>query len=211
MQRDTGDINFPIWFIGDSEPERWKPYLRYPFDSIHPIRHNIITSILDVTQDYIYRSNRKRIDSNKIYIRNAIADVNTRPKSNYKNWNSDVVTEIQIFKSLYNKHKPTFTFTFGAFAYEFVRRSLDKPPHKFAHWSTEQLGKEFYSIITNPFNPLFIIPLLHRSIAGKYLLESHSKYCGNYGTKYKNNYFDYVGTEISKLLLIHADNMPIWI
>ncbi|MBU3159507.1 hypothetical protein KPL37_07025 [Clostridium frigoris] len=72
MDRDTGNINFPIWIIGDSEPDRWKDVLNEPFDSRHPIRHNIITSVFDIMQDNIFRKTGKRIETSEIYTRNAV-------------------------------------------------------------------------------------------------------------------------------------------
>jgi hypothetical protein len=51
MAADVGNKNFPIWLLGDSNPERWQGELKTPFDPRHPVRHNIWTSILDVIQD----------------------------------------------------------------------------------------------------------------------------------------------------------------
>ena len=85
MKRDCGDKNFPIWLLGDSEPENWKDVLTSPFDSRHPIRHNIWTSILDKIQDNIFRTNFNRINVERIYIRNAVDDPIKKPKYNQIN------------------------------------------------------------------------------------------------------------------------------
>lgn len=75
MDRETGDPHFPIWLLGDSNPRNWENHLKTPLDPRHPARHNIWTPILDEIQDRLFRRLRMRLDTSKMYIRNAIEDV----------------------------------------------------------------------------------------------------------------------------------------
>ncbi|MEG0774064.1 hypothetical protein [Clostridium sp.] len=208
MNRSSGNVEFPIWIIGDSEPDRWKNLLDKPFDSRHPIRHNIITSVFDVMQDKVYRNNRKRIETSQIYIRNAVADVSLKPERNQLLWSTELCHEINILKNLCNKHNPVLIFTFGSFSYEFTLRMLQKEQHKYNFWTTERLGDEFRkNISSNLQDTPIIIPLLHRSIAGGHFIKSHENYCGNSGA----NYFDYVGAELASIVIKTLEDSDIWI
>ena len=71
MKNSAGDPGFPIWLIGDSPPEKWADKLDSPLDPKHPARHNIWTSIADSMQDRLYRKGRLRLDTSRLYIRNA--------------------------------------------------------------------------------------------------------------------------------------------
>ncbi|NOW92382.1 hypothetical protein BCD91_004405 [Clostridium beijerinckii] len=208
MERDTGNIKFPIWIIGDSEPDRWKDSLSTPFDPRHPIRHNIITSVFDVVQDSIFRNSGKRVDTSKIYIRNAVSEASSKPARNELLWNIKLNNEIMMLKSLLSKNNPVLILTFGAFAYEFTRRAFDKEVHKYNYWTTERLGDEFRKNTSNMqgSNPI-IIPLLHRSIAGGHFIKSHENYCKNIGA----NYFDFVGTEIANVTMKILYDSDIWV
>lgn len=208
MNRDSGNVEFPIWIIGDSEPDRWKDLLDKPFDSRHPIRHNIITSVFDVMQDKIYRINRKRIETSEIYIRNAVDKVSLKPESNQLLWSTELYNEINILKNLCNKHNPVLILSFGSFAYEFTLRMRQQEHHKYKYWTTKRLGDEFRrNTSRNLHNTPIIIPLLHRSIAGGHFIKSHENYCGKAGA----NYFDYVGTELATIVIKTLDDSDIWI
>ena len=209
MVRECGNAGFPIWLLGDSEPKNWRKQLCKPLDVRHPIRHNIWTSILDVVQDEIHRKLRKRLDTKDIYIRNAIDDPAIKPKNNQKIWNADVEYELNNFKLLINKHKPVIIVSFGSFAYEFGRRATGSTDFKeFRYWSTLELGDEFRERI-NSFNidNTNLLPLLHRSIAGRFFLQSHNNFCRNFGA----NYFNYVGEEIADVIVRNKNNLNIWI
>jgi hypothetical protein len=208
MNRDTGNIDFPIWIIGDSEPTRWKDVLEEPFDPRHPIRHNIITSVFDIVQDSIFRNAGKRVDTSKIYIRNAVSEVSSKPAKNELLWSIELNNEIMMLKDLFYKNNPILILTFGAFAYEFTRRAFDKEQHKYNYWTTERLGDEIRKNTLNiqQSNPI-IIPMLHRSIAGGHFIKSHENYCRSAGA----NYFDYVGTEIADIIMKILNNSDIWV
>lgn len=208
MERDTGNINFPIWIIGDSEPDRWKDSLSAPFDSRHPIRHNIITSVFDIIQDNIYRSTGKRIETSNIYTRNAITEASSKPAANKLTWSIELNSEINILRNLCSKHKPILILTFGAFAYEFTRRVFGNNHYKYNYWTTKRLGDEFRKNISYVFedSPI-IMPLLHRSIAGGHFIKGHENYCGSIGA----NYFDYVGIEMADIIMKILNNSDIWV
>jgi hypothetical protein len=208
MDRDIGNIKFPIWIIGDSEPDRWKDVLHEPFDSRHPIRHNIITSVFDAIQDNIFRKTGKRIETSEIYIRNAVADVSSKPERNQLVWSNKLPDEINILKNLCNEHSPILILTFGAFAYEFTLRAFGNEHHKYDFWTTETLGDEFRKNIScSSRNGPIIIPLLHRSIAGGHFIKSHENYCRSIG----GNYFKYVGNEIANIVLNSLNDSDIWV
>lgn len=208
MCREDGIKEFPIWLLRDSNPKNWHQVLKKPFDSRHPIRHNIWGSILEVMQDEVFNTIRNRIDTSNIYIRNAIKDPNKKPKNGEKSWSSDVEKEILQYRRLCTQYNPKIILCFGAFAFEFARRANSEQNIKrFKDWNTRSLGSEFRNRITN-FNidEINVIPLLHRSIAGGKFIESHNYFCN---TK-DGNYFEYVGKELSKILLNNKEIFKVW-
>lgn len=209
MKKEVGDKNFDIWLLGDSNPKNWESILDTPFDPRHPIRHNIWTSILDVIQDRVYRESRRRINSGCVYIRNAIEDPDDKPKGNELKWNQETEHKLGEFRSLLQEYHPAIVFSFGAFSYEFARRSIYREPiWKFGYWGARRLGEEFRSNIPG-FSPdaINLLPLLHRTISGGKYIESHEYYCNQPGA----NYFDYVGNQIADILLRYPDKLKVWI
>ena len=209
MDREIGNKAFPIWLLGDSNPERWEKRLTSPFDPRHPIRHNIWTSVLDVIQDTVYRDFRLRMNSSDIYIRNAVDDSNIKPGGNSLMWSTDLGSEISKLRTLMKENQPQFILSFGAFSYEFGRRTLgEEPTRNFDYWGAVELGNEFSKRL-GKFNlgRVNLLPLLHRSIAGGYFLSAHRDFCQQEGA----NYFDYVGEKIAEQLLKHRLELPIWI
>jgi hypothetical protein len=126
MERETGKYEYPLWILGDSEPLRWKDKLDLPFDDRHPIVHNIWTSIIDKIQEKIYKSHQSRIDSSKIFVRNAVTDPVIKAHAIKVDWEQspDLWKELSVYQNLIIKYKPKLIFSFGAFAFEFGRRSL---------------------------------------------------------------------------------------
>jgi hypothetical protein len=209
MKKEVGEIDFPIWLLGDSNPERWESYLNSPFDPRHPIRHNIWTSVLDEIQDVVFRSFQLRLDASRLYIRNAIENSNLKPGRYELVWGSEVESEIKGFAKSINRHKPTIIICFGSFSFEFARRSLAKiPNYSIDHWRTKKLGEAFrgsmkyFSLFT-----VNLIPLLHRSIAGGRFISSHNYFCEVEG----DNYFIYVGEQIASKLLENRELINVWI
>lgn len=209
MLREAGSQDCAIWLLGDSNPKNWADALETPLDSRHPTRHNIWTPILDVIQDKVYRQARQRVDTSSLYIRNAIEDPVNKPKGTESAWSSKVLGELQEFRSLVTQFHPIFVFCFGAFSYEYGRRSIgDEPEYAHNHWNTRRLGKEFRHRIEH-FDPngTNIFPLLHATIARGKFIESHKYFCDQEGA----NYFEFAGSRIADLFLIHKGNLRIWI
>lgn len=66
MKDHTGDLSFPIWLLGDSNPKNWQDRLDTPLDPRHPAVHNIWTPIIDIIQREVYMKIGKRIDTKPI-------------------------------------------------------------------------------------------------------------------------------------------------
>jgi hypothetical protein len=208
MLRECGDKNFPIWLLGDSEPENWSSVLNTPLDPRHPIRHNIWTSVLDVIQDKVYRDIRNRLDTSTLYIRNAVGDKNTKPGASEDNWSVTANNELEIYKNLINEHNPMIILSFGAFAFEFARRSLGENHRKYGYWDTKKLGDEFCSRVDKfDCNKTNIIPMLHRSIAGGKFMVSHEYFC----KQQRANYFDFTGNKIAELIIKNKESLKVFI
>jgi hypothetical protein len=209
MDRDVGDRAFPIWLLGDSNPLQWQEKLNTPLDPRHPIRHNIWTSVLDVVQDCVFRSGRCRVDTESLYIRNAVDDPSKKPISSSVDWLSGTNQEIKVLHGLLARHQPPIVCCFGAFAFEFARRAQRREPiRSFGYWGALRLGEEFRTSAKHfDVTEVNLLPLLHRSIAGGKFIESHEYFCAETGA----NYFEYVGTGIAEILIQHKDRLSVWI
>ena len=209
MKKEVGDITFPIWLIGDSNPKRWQTVLRTPLDPRHPIRHNIWTSVLDEIQDELFRTRRLRLDTSSVYIRNAIEVSDLKPDRYENKWSKEIEKEIKLLAKDIRRHLPRVVICFGSFSYEFARRSLSLDPnYSIDYWRTRRLGEEFRNC-TREFSisRSNLFPLLHRSIAGGHFISGHNHFCGVDGA----NYFEHVGEQIASNLLQHSDLLDIWI
>ena len=208
MQLETGCKHSQIWLIGDSPPPRWEERLTEPLDPRHPSRHNIWTPIADGIQEKVFQATGQRVDTRRIYVRNAVSNYEKKRDVKSEGW-SKLQLETTEFKKLLDTYKPPLVFTFGAFSFEFANRSLERNERE-AHtnWNTIQLGNEFRRAV-RAFSPsdVNVIPLLHASIARGKFLESHHYFTGDVD----GNYFDYVAQEISELLLKHGDSLSAWI
>ena len=199
MREFAGKPEFPIWLIGDSPPEKWADKLDTPLDPRHPARHNIWTSVADPMQDRLYRQRKLRLDTSRLYIRNA------------KNQPLEQTHQSQAtLKELLDKYKPIVVLTFGVFAFNMTLLAFGDIPPVFAN-SAKLLGEQFRSRIEkyNDHN-VHIIPLLHTSIARRWFLSAHRDFVGTYGNM-PPNYFDYVGEMLANLLLEKLRDKPIWI
>lgn len=193
MEMESGERAYPIWLL---------------FDPRHPIRHDIWTPILDEVQDKVYREIHRRVDTSKIMIRNAVNNSLLVPNTlNW--WAEEVVTEIGLFREIALEHNPKILISFGAFAFEFVRRVYKTKPKKGPkHWGTAILGDEFRkSIETFDINTTNRIPLLRRVITSGNYIEAHNYFCRNDG----ENYFNYVGVNIAERIIENKDELDIWI
>ena len=198
MKRETGLRDFPIWLIGDSSPVKWEAHLDEPLDSRHPARHNIWTPILEGIQSHLFSWKRKRLQTDALYTRNAVHHAYEKPGYRAVEWSSHLDDETHEMAGLLKHHTPMLVLSFGSFAFEFARRSLDERPHCAPnYWTTIRLGNEFRQRI-QAFRPydVNLLPLLHASIARGHFLKSH-----NYFTDIEGgNYFDYVARKIAGCL-----------
>lgn len=203
MKRDCGVIKSKIWLIGDSEPNNYSDKLENPLDLKHPTVHNIVTPILDQIQDGLFDEGI-RIDWNKLYIRNAV-----KSSSDWKD-ESVLSEEVLNFRSLINEHSPIIIMSFGARAFEFVRRALNEESKKLNSWGTYELGQEFaqrcktFNVkVTN------IIPLLHASICRGRFIEAHKNFCTAIEMD-EDNYFIATGKTIAPILIENKNNFDCW-
>jgi len=208
MQKTSGEGTFPIWLLGDSNPKNWATNLDIPLDPRHPARHNIWTSVLDEIQDAVFRAAKRRVNTQRLYVRNAIESSSDKPIPSLLNWSTVTNQEVKSFRELLDKYHPPILFSFGSFACEFARRALNETAQPYRYWGTGNLGKLFQKNLTSfTLTTTNLIPLLHVSIARIYFLESHKQFCAGRGT----NYFQVVGKEVASMLLEKAIDIPIWI
>ena len=208
MERESGNKNSAIWLIGDSSPPKWRESLDEPLDARHPARHNIWTPVLEGIQRQVFLGDRRRVDDYRLYVRNAVHRQEDKPSGDALAWEPKPQEETNELGRLLEAYRPTLVLTFGAFAFEFTRRSLSREPRMiFDYWTMETLGAEFRRTVAE-FNPreLNVFPLLHVSIA-RHFLTSHERFTGGN----KRNYFDYVGRKIGNLLLEHKDTLNVWV
>ena len=209
MQRESGNRDSSIWLIGDSSPPRWEEELDEPLDSRHPARHNIWTPVLEGIQKEVFLGDHRRVGDCHLYTRNAVHNPEDRPAYGAVDWSSKVKEGTACLGKLLETYEPPLVFTFGAFAFEFARRSLARGPRKSRrHWTTRALGKEFNRSVKE-FNPekVNVFPLLHVSIARGQFLKGHEHFTG----EDTGNYFDFVATQIATLLLDHKKTLNVWI
>ena len=209
MLKETGSRESSIWLLGDSNPVHWYQVLATPFDPRHPARHNIWTPVMEVVQDELYRQARLRVDTSKLFIRNAIEDPVNKPAGTASAWSVHVLGDVQDFHGMLTRYKPIFVFSFGAFAYEFARRALSETPeYAHAYWGARRLGADFRERVAK-FSPDMpnVFPLLHATIARGKFIESHNYFCDDNGA----NYFEYVGRQVASLFLANRERLNIWI
>ena len=112
-------------------------------------------------------------------------------------------------KTILKQHSPTFVFSFGAFSYEFIRRTLsEKPEYPHKYWGARSLGNNFRKrIVVFNSNQTNVFPLLHATIARGKFIQSHDYYCDQDGA----NYFEYVGIQLANIFIEHKERLNIWI
>jgi hypothetical protein len=209
MRREVGDKRFPLWLLGDSEPERWQAVLDAPLDPRHPIRHNIWTPVLEVIQDRAFRVFGGRIDTSDVFIRNAVGNRSDRPLPTDAGWGPRAQAEVTALGDLIGEYGPKVILCFGAFSFEFARRALlEEPRWNYGHWGARGLGDEFRRRIGGfDCEGTTMLPMLHRTIAGGKFIQSHEYFCNKEGA----NYFAYVGGELAEKMIQYRDKLPIWI
>jgi hypothetical protein len=193
--------------MGDSPPEQWKSSLEEPLDRRHPARHNIWTPVVDVVQNEAFAKKGWRLDEARLYVRNAVSAESAKPDDAATDWGPETLYQGKTLANLLELHRPALVVTFGAFAFEFVRRCLGEAALPFRKWTTEKLGIEMRRRMRDYSpNGINVLPALHATIARRHFLVSHRRYCPDPG----QNYFEHVGTELSKVLIEHADDFGIF-
>lgn len=104
MRREDGNLDFPIWLLGDSNPRNWEDVLETPLDPRHPARHNIWTSVLDIINEQVFKTCRSRLDSSRLYTRNAVERAKDKPTDDALEWSGKVTEELEVFRQLVSKH-----------------------------------------------------------------------------------------------------------
>jgi len=205
MKDFAGYPEFPIWLVGDSPPEAWADKLDTPLDPRHPARHSIWTSVADPMQDKLYRQRRLRLDTSRLYIRNAS---NKPMKEPIPREQIDSMRE--ILKGLLDTYRPTLVLTFGVNAFMITQLACGEDV-SFKAATAELLGIQFRTRIERwDDNRVNIVPLLHASIARRMFLQAHKYFVGA-TEKTPPNYFDYVGEKLADLLLEKYIDKPIWV
>jgi len=201
MEKYFGNIKAPIWLIGDSAPSRWIDDLSHPFDRRHPAVHNIWTPIIYEMQKNIYKEKSTIItdEENCFFIKNAVCEDKQKPKRNDKEWKKHdaLIGQLTDMKSDISKYEPKMVITFGAFAFEFIRRcyTSDATVHYgYGHWGAENLGEEFRKRIENKCT---VVPLLHTSISRGNWVSAHAKFTNNKD----GNYYDFVAKMLYKRII----------
>ena len=208
MQKETGNTNFPIWLLGDSNPKNWQDKLDTPLDPRHPAVHNIWTPIIDIIQREVYLKIRKRIDTQPIYIRNAVENSLMKPQRNKEVWDPELVNHVKDFGRQVGTYKPVFILSFGALAFEFARRSVEQSTvFKYGQWNSLKLGGELQSRMSDfSIKKINLIPLLHVSIARGSFLKGHKNFCGG---DENANYFEYVGVKLAEKIIQYEKTLDV--
>ena len=192
--RDSGERTYPIWLLVNP---------KYP-----EVVYGVWRYVLDEIQDKVYREIHTRIDTTNIYIRSAVSDCGIVPNTlNW--WGNEVSAEIKLFREIILEHKPKMLISFGAFAFEFLRRVCEIKPEKGPkYWSVPILKDEFdISIGKFDVNQINMIPLLRRVIESDKFIENQN-YCSRNDSE---KYFHHVGTKIAEKIIANKDNFNIWI
>ncbi|CAA7599933.1 Hypothetical protein DEACI_0572 [Acididesulfobacillus acetoxydans] len=194
VKRDSGEKSYPIWLLLNPK---------------HPaVRQNIWVPVLAEIQDKIYREIHARIDTSDIYIRNAVLDAGIVPKTlNW--WEAEVASEIEMFREEVLKYQPKILISFGAFPFEFARRTCGIKPEKGPKaWSNSNLQQEFTKAIENfDIGKTNTIPLIRRVFAGGRTAEEPTKGELRDG----KGYFLHAGARIADKIIENRNSLKIWI
>lgn len=123
MKDFAGNPEFPIWLIGDSPPEAWADKLDTPLDPRHSARHVIWTSIADSMQDRLYRLRKLRLDTSRLYARNAVSQPFTELITDEQKRQ-----ELATLENLFDAYKPNVVLTFGFDAFKIALMASDNTP-----------------------------------------------------------------------------------
>jgi len=194
MGRDLGDKEFPIWLLVNPK--------------YTAVRYDIWRPVLDEIQDKVYRELHTRIDTTNIYVRCAVNDIRIVPNTlNW--WGREVANEMDLFRKIVLEYKPKMLISFGAFPFEFLRRTCDIKPQKGPKaWGTSILRDEFDKSMANfDISSTNRIPLLRRVVT----TDNQRDNLDFVSRTEQEAYFDYVGTKIAEKIIDNKDTLNIWI
>jgi len=144
MNKEIGNTANKIWLIGDSNPFKLEQVLDTPLDPRHPTRHNIWTPICEVINDYVYKNSKLRLDSEKLYIRNAVENSKIKPRKTVREWSPALDHMVNDLSVLVKQKNPKVIFSFGSFSFEFCRRAIENQiKYKSDYWDTKAMGRAF--------------------------------------------------------------------
>jgi hypothetical protein len=156
-------------------------------------------------QNRLYRQRRLRLDTSRLYIRNASDKPLKEPIDG-----EQIRSMQEKLKGLLDTYRPTLVLTFGVNAFMITQLACGEDV-SFKAATTELLGIQFRARIERwDDNGVNIVPLLHASIARRMFLQAHKYFVGA-TEKTPPNYFDYVGEKLADLLLEKLFDKPIWI
>jgi len=194
IPKESGDKSHPIWLLVNPN------YLT--------LFQVIWAPILDEIQDKIYRSLHTRIETENIYIKSTVSDIGIVPRtSNCRT--AEATQEIIMLKKSVLEHRPKLLITFGAIAYELVKRVFEvKSQEGSKYWSSTNLSDEFERSIAD-FNidqtNRIPIPLPRQIMKISGFIEDR-----NYSSWEENEtYFRNVGTKIADRIIENKDSFKI--
>ena len=194
MKQESGHKSYPIWLLVNPK------YSAAIYDIWTPILYEI--------QDKVYRKFHARIDTDNIFIKNAVSDIGiVRDDSNW--WAAEVAKEEVMLRESVREYQPKILITFGIITYEFVRRVCEMRPEKGPkYWKTTNLGEEFERSIANfDINQTNRIPLPSRVHKSSKVNEESNYFSWNDN----ESYFHDIGTKIADKIIENKDSLKIWI
>ena len=193
MKIESGDRSHPIWLLVNP---------KYPF-----VCWDIWIPILEEIQAKVHCKLHKRIDTEKLFMKNAVSDIGITKTPNCLV--AEVAKQIVILRESVLEHQPKIIITFGTSTYEFLKRVLEiRSEEGPKYWSTTNLEDEFERSIANfDINQINRIPLLRRVIkSGKSIKDRND--CS---WEDSENYFRDVGTKIANRIIENEDSLKIWL
>ena len=209
IKSEFGSKSFPVWLLSEMEVSLWDQKLEGPFDYRLPMRHVIATSVFNKIQETVFRLDKRRVDTDKFYIRSILPSQLNKPNINDVVWENAIKAELESIKKDIDKHHPKIILTYGAFAYESLRRIKNMSSDRsYGSWTPAEMGDAFREHVKNfEIKNANFFPFLDRSISGWRFLESHDEFVGSENA----DYYSYVGQEIGKLLIKHKDEIKVWV
>jgi len=187
LKEECGDRSCSIWLFVNP---------KYPEDIT-----NIWDPIMYEIQDKVYRKLHARINSKKIFIKNAVSDIGRVTDSSIE---AEVAKSIVTLRESLLEYQPKLLITFGTIAFEFVRRVTEtRPENGTKYWNSCNLGNAFEHSIENfDISQANSIPLVRRM--------SNSS-INNKDWEDSNSYFHNVADKIADKIIEHKDSLNIWI